>query len=66
MRELYRKNKDLESHILDKIKLIAAQLEDVQWRKISRTCNGVAHSLVRAPIPLPEPVFWKEVGPPWL
>lgn len=27
---------------------------------------GVAHSLAKATILVVEPIFWKEVGPPWL
>jgi hypothetical protein len=26
----------------------------------------VAHALAKAAIPITGPVFWKEVGPPWL
>ena len=55
-----------EGPIFDEIKLIANQLEGVRWKKIPRQCNGVAHALAKAAIPITRPVFWKEVGPPWL
>ena len=55
-----------EGHIFEEIMLIAAQLEEVSFKKIPRLCNAVAHSLAKAAIPLLGPVFWKEVGPPWL
>lgn len=55
----------LEGHIFYEIKLIAAQLEEVSFKKIPRSCNEVAHSLAKAAISILGPVFWKEVGPPW-
>lgn len=52
-----------EGAIFDEIKLLADHLEDVKWKKIPRLCNGVAHSLAKAAIPVIGPIFWKEVGP---
>lgn len=46
-----------EGPIFDDIKLIADHLVDVKWKKIPRLCNGVAHSLAKAAIPIIGPIF---------
>jgi hypothetical protein len=33
-----------------KIKLIAAQMEEVKWRNIPRTCDGVANAHAKAAV----------------
>lgn len=55
-----------DGQIVYEIKLIADQLENVKWKKISRLCNEVAHSLGKAAILAFGSIFWKEVGPPCL
>lgn len=41
-----------EGHIFEEITLIAAQLEEVSFKKIPRLWNEVAHSLAKAASPL--------------
>ncbi|XP_061993826.1 uncharacterized protein LOC133711746 [Rosa rugosa] len=56
----------MEGAVFDEVRCLKFAFAEINWRKVARSSNKVAHCLAKEALRSDGIKFWKEAGPPWL